>query len=35
MPPELLSNQDEGDTKVVLHVSKVLDDDPNVTVAIR
>lgn len=28
--PELLSNQNEGDTKVVLHASKILDDDPDV-----
>ena len=33
--PELLSNQGEGDTKVVLHASKILDDDPDVTVTIR
>ena len=33
--PELLSNQGEGDTKVVLHASKSLDDDQDVTVTIR
>ena len=33
--PKLLSNQDEGDTKVVLHASKILDDDSDVTVTIR
>ena len=33
--PKLLSNQDEGDTKVVLHASKILDDDPDVTATIR
>ena len=33
--PELLSNHDEGDTKVILHASKMLNDDPDVVVTIR
>ena len=31
---ELLFNQEEGDTKLALHTSKILDDDPDVTVTI-
>ena len=33
--PELLSSQDEGDTKVILHASKILEDDLNTFVTIR
>ena len=33
--PELLSNHDEGDTKVVLHASKILTADPDIVVTIR
>lgn len=32
---ELLFNQEEGDTKLALHTSKILDDDPDVTATIR
>lgn len=31
---ELLFNQGEGDTKVILNASKILDDDPDVTATI-
>ena len=33
--PDLLSNQDEGDTKVILHANKILEDDPNAMVTIQ
>ena len=33
--PELLSSQDEGDTKVILHASKILEEDSDAVVTIR